>query len=227
VIYGKIKDKKLREAHGDRVRRAKRYLRYLPRRAVLHKYPLISRFSKSKWFARGAEAFVRAARKRFYLWSFRTAHAIPAIYVGSIISFMPIFGIQILVAFIASFVFRANVMIMVALQFITNPFTIGPIYGAAYYLGNFLLSGLPSYTPTFVDSTTIDTETVLTLGQTGMKWLKVFFHKFWVTSVGGMVIGYFFAFICSIIYRIVARKASTSHFFHPDSTNDDSGKKNP
>lgn len=191
------------------MRRAKRFLRYLPRRAVLHRYPFI------KFFA-------GTARKQPYLWSFRTQYVIPALYAGSIISFMPLYGVQIPLAFGAALLFRANLMVTVALQFITNPFTVIPIYTAAYHLGNFILSSLPAYTPPFLPEA-VDAETVGVLGEKGRKAVRLF----WATSVGGLVIGYFFAFITGIVYRISARKAATSHFFHSDSTNDDSGKKNP
>ncbi|HCR37111.1 MAG TPA: hypothetical protein DIU37_03070, partial [Opitutae bacterium] len=48
----------------SRIRRVKKLLRPLPRRANIHRYPFI------KWFA-------NAAHKRPYLWSFRTKEVTP------------------------------------------------------------------------------------------------------------------------------------------------------
>ena len=66
-----------REERFARLRRLKQFLRYMPRRAVFHKYPLIGRFAD-------------AARKRAYLWSFKTANLRPSFYAGSILSLLPV-----------------------------------------------------------------------------------------------------------------------------------------
>ncbi|MEO6004081.1 MAG: DUF2062 domain-containing protein [Opitutus sp.] len=105
-----------------RRRRAKQLLRFVPRRAVFHKYPLIGRFA----------AF---ARRRAYLWSFRSENMRPAFYAGSILSLLPVMGVQLPVALVLSLVLRANFMVMGGLQFITNPFTAAPIYYATHQLG--------------------------------------------------------------------------------------------
>ena len=54
-----------REARFARLRRLKQFLRFMPRRAVMHKYPVIGRFAE-------------AARKRAYLWSFKSTHVRPS-----------------------------------------------------------------------------------------------------------------------------------------------------
>lgn len=114
-------------AHHTRIRRVKRLLRFAPRRAVFHTYPLIGRFA----------AF---ARRRAYLWSFKTAHVRPAFYAGSILSFLPVMGVQLPLALILALVLRSNFMVMGGLQFITNPFTAAPIYYATYKLGEHVIS---------------------------------------------------------------------------------------
>ncbi|PJF37773.1 MAG: DUF2062 domain-containing protein, partial [Phototrophicales bacterium] len=112
----------------------------MPRRATLHNYPFIKFFAES-------------ARKRAYLWSFRVSEVIPAIYAGSIISFLPLYGIQIPLAFACALLFRANLMILVGLQFITNPVTIVPIYSLEYFLGDMVLKAFsPSAEPLLIAS---------------------------------------------------------------------------
>lgn len=105
-----------------RVRRVKRLLKFVPRRARFHTYPLVGRFSK-------------VARKRSHLWSFKTLHVRPALYLGSILSLLPFLGVQLPAAFALALLFRANFMILGGLQFITNPVTAVPIYYGTYQVG--------------------------------------------------------------------------------------------
>ncbi|AHF94287.1 hypothetical protein OPIT5_10665 [Opitutaceae bacterium TAV5] len=112
--------------HSDerfiRIRRVKRLLRFMPRRARLHKYPFIGRFAAS-------------ARKRGYLWSFKSAQVRPALYLGCVVNFLPILGAQIPIALILAIVFRLNFMVMGGLQIITNPLTAVPSYSLTYLVG--------------------------------------------------------------------------------------------
>lgn len=103
-------------------RALKRVLRFLPRRAVLHRYPLIGRFADS-------------LRPRSYLWSIRRPEVRRACYAGSVIAFLPLFGIQLPLALLAALLLRCNFMVMGGLQFITNPLTAGPIYFLTHALG--------------------------------------------------------------------------------------------
>ncbi len=105
-----------------RIRRIKKFLRPLPRRSNIHKYPVL------KWFA-------ETAYKRSYLWSFRGAEISSALFWGIWISMLPIVGIQMLVVFFISLLVRANLPLIVALQWISNPLTMGPIYFADYKIG--------------------------------------------------------------------------------------------
>lgn len=94
----------------------------MPRRAVMHKYPLVGRFAE-------------AARKRAYLWSLKPENMRPAFYAGSILSLLPVMGMQLPIALLLSLLLRANFMVLGGLQFITNPFTAAPIYYATHQLG--------------------------------------------------------------------------------------------
>lgn len=109
-----------------RIRRAKFWLRFMPRRARFHTYPVVGRFA----------AF---ARKRSYLWSFRYAELRPSFYVGSILSLMPALGVQLPIAFAVCLFFRTNFMVTGGLQFLTNPVTIWVVYPATYKVGETLL----------------------------------------------------------------------------------------
>lgn len=109
-----------------RRRRLRWLLKKLPRRANLDRYP-------------GLRRFAAAGRRRPYLWSFKRAHVLPAVYVGTVLALMPTYGIQFLIAFAAAIVFRANLTVMAALQLITNPLTIAPIYLFTDWLGMWLI----------------------------------------------------------------------------------------
>jgi uncharacterized protein (DUF2062 family) len=116
-----------RHKRHARIRRIKWLLRFAPRRARFHRYPLIGRFAD-------------IARQRDYLWSFRTESVRPAIYAGSILSLMPVLGFQAAIAFGLSLLLRANVMVLIGLQFITTPFTAPPIYYGTYHTGRTVLN---------------------------------------------------------------------------------------
>ncbi len=116
---------KHRLLHFARIRRAKFWLRYMPRRARFHTYPIVGRFA----------AF---ARPRSYLWRFSYPRIRPAFYFGSVLTLIPIPG-QLPLGFLLCLLFRTNFMIMGALQFVSNPAT-GPffLYGT-YKLGSITL----------------------------------------------------------------------------------------
>ena len=115
-------DNRAQGEHHARIRLTKHLLRYVPRRALFHKYPIVGRFAAE-------------ARKRAFLWSFKSAHVRPALYAGSILALQPILGVQLPVAFLCAVLLRLNVMVLGGLQFITNPFTAAPLYYGTYQLG--------------------------------------------------------------------------------------------
>lgn len=107
----------------------RRLLRPLPRRANLTRYPVL------KWFA-------EHARRAAFLWSFKRANVMPSLYVGSVLAFLPVYGLQILLGFGLALGLRGNLTVMVALQMITNPLTLGPIYYGTHSLGIALIGAL-------------------------------------------------------------------------------------
>ena len=110
----------------QRRKRVRALLKPLPRKANVRRYPVI------KWFA-------GFAHKRQYLWSFKNAPVVRAIYIGSLLAYLSSYGTQILIAVVAAFLGRANLTVLVGLQMIVNPFSIGPIYLATYTLGSWLI----------------------------------------------------------------------------------------
>lgn len=104
----------------------KRWLRPLPRRANVGRYPVI------KWFA-------DAARKRPWLWSFHRREVMVSLYAGSVLALLPTYGLQLLLGFALAVWLRGNLAVMTALQMVVNPLTIVPIYGATLVLGHIVL----------------------------------------------------------------------------------------
>lgn len=188
-----------------RIRRVKKLLRYLPRKATLHNYPFI------KFFA-------NTARKRHYLWSFKSKEVIPALYAGFILTFLPLIGVQIPIAFALALIFRANLMILVALQFISNTFTLVPIYTADYYIGHYIFSlfgsepaaSLENIKGFFSEIEIWETLKNLSFSQVlnaGKKSMGAFRDM----MLGGAIIGYICGLISVMLYRLLVKKVSNNH----------------
>lgn len=102
--------------------RARRILRRLPRKSNVHRYPILKYFGT--WL------------KRFpFLWSYKGPFTTRAIYLGSVITFLPIMGGQIFFGAALAVVLRANLPITTGLQFISNPLTGPAMYLASYQVG--------------------------------------------------------------------------------------------
>lgn len=109
-----------------RRRRLRRWLRPLPRRANVDRYPVI------KWFA-------DAARRRPYLWSFKRPQVLASLYAGSVLALLPVYGLQVAIGLALAIGVRGNLTVMIALQMITNPLTLAPIYVGTHALGRWLI----------------------------------------------------------------------------------------
>ncbi len=164
-------DRASRARRHDRIRRAKQFLRPLPRKATLHRWPILNRFAKT-------------ARKRPYLWSFREREVSVALYLGFVIAFLPLVGIQFLLALAAAWTLRANLPVIIGAQLTTNVLTMGPIYFVLNRFGSELI-GLFGLTP--VEAT----------------WS----HSVYASVLGGLVAGVGIAFILDLVYRFVFAQA--------------------
>lgn len=170
-----------------RIRRIKRWMRPLPRRSNIHKYPVL------KWFS-------KTAYNKSYLWSFKGSEIKPALFWGMIVSFSPLVGLQMLIVFFIALFMRANLPVIVALQWISNPLTMGPIYFADYKIGQILLElfGLkvkkkPFFSPEY------DWENFK------MKEILKLLDTFPPMLVGGAVIGVFFGVASIFLYNVLAK----------------------
>lgn len=143
----------------------------MPRRGNLERYPVL------KWFA-------AAARKRPYLWSFKTSSCTPAFICGSIIAFLPLMGIQIPLAFLGALALRANFPIFIVLQGISNPLTVTFLYPAYYLLGKRVMM-------------------FLGLGQD----LNPIFRNINATFIGGAIIGLVVGLTLNLLYRLMVYEA--------------------
>lgn len=192
-----VEESELNETKWRRIRRVKKWLRPLPRRATLHRYPILKIFADS-------------ARKRIYLWSFRVDNVVPAIYAGCILTLMPLYGFQILGAFLLALWLRANLPILVGLQVVSNPITVFPIWFSAYQIGRIFL-GLIGIQVDPLNRT----EVRILLdnfihGAWGEKFNQLFV-VFTVTSLGAVILGTFFGLLGSTLYRIAANRTATSY----------------
>jgi uncharacterized protein (DUF2062 family) len=192
-----VEESELNQTKWRRIRRVKKWLRPLPRRTNIQSYPIL------KFFA-------EATRRRTYIWSFRVENAVPAIYAGSILTLMPLYGIQLPIAFLLALLLRANLPILVGLQVVSNPLTILPIWFAAYQIGQMILSVIGLR----VDPLNREEVSILLDNFINAAWDDKFDNLatvFSVTSLGAIVMGIFFGLTASFAYRIVANRTATSY----------------
>jgi uncharacterized protein (DUF2062 family) len=134
--------------HFARIRRVKWILRFMPRRARFHTYPLVGRFA----------GFARA---RSYLWTFSYPQIRPAFYLGSVLTLLPVVA-QLPIAFGLCLLFRTNFMILGGLQFASNLLTLPFIFAGCYQIGMFVLraTGLEHFADKIPLSVAADTALV-------------------------------------------------------------------
>ncbi len=78
------------------------------------------------------------------LWHM-TQHSVSgAVALGLFAAMLPI-PFQMLVGFVLALALRVNIALTMAMIFITNPLTMGPIFYAAYELGSWLLGTPPAF----------------------------------------------------------------------------------
>ena len=59
--------------------------------------------------------------------------------IGMFIAWLPLIGLQMLLVLGLTFIFRANKVVGLPIVWISNPFTLGPIYYPSYLLGSVML----------------------------------------------------------------------------------------
>lgn len=184
----------------------------MPRRARFHTYPFVGRFA----------AF---ARKRNYLWTFRYNQLRPSLYAGSILALLPLYGLQLPLAFLVCLLFRTNFMVLGGLQFITNPVTIAPVYYGTYRLGVWVIesSGFGrSDTPVLLSE-----NVPLDLPGTGLapaeedhfhdpdtgqpRWSPRFGTRVNALILGGLIAGTILGTVLDLLWRILVLPAAKLH----------------
>lgn len=187
---------RLNRRRRERIARVKRILRWMPRRSNVHRYPVL------KWFA-------KATFKRSYLWSFRVRAAVPALYAGSILALLPIYGIQLPAAVGLAFLVRANLPILFSLQFITNPLTVLPAYFTSYQVGKVVLAlfGVSGPNVNMAEMKAfLDTIRTHDLG-VNLKYLATLWS---ITCLGSLILGVFLATVGAAIYKVAAYEVGVS-----------------
>lgn len=197
-----------RQDRHTRFRRWKQLMRFVPRRAAMHRYPLIGRFAAM-------------ARKRAYLWSFKPQNLRPAFYAGSILSVMPVMGVQLPLAFILALLLRANFMVLGGLQFITNPVTAVPIYLTTYELGSNIIRwsgfGESIPIPEHLDTTTSTLPPRLEAARPGpppsgeVHWGRRIGTKINALVIGGAIIGTLLGVLLDFTWRFLLERFGPKH----------------
>jgi len=207
-----------RQERFARIRRAKWLLRFVPRRARFHRYPVIGRFAD-------------IARKRDHLWSFRTESVRPAIYSGSILALMPVLGIQTPIAFLLALLLRANVMVLIGLQFITTPITAPALYFATYHVGRTTMEAVGFDTQShqvadqdelFREIEALEDESAK-LGDATPAPTRRWTTMIYSLVTGGFILGGFIAVVLDLIWRFLSGQADARRIRkfqnrHSDST---------
>lgn len=116
-----------------------------------------------------------------------TPHHIAAgVFVGTVVAYQPIVGLQMVVGAIACRLLRVSVVASLPLAWITNPFTVIPIFYATYKLGAVFVGGSASYDDVRSVFTAIDQ---LGCWQGTVQGTRLLADIFWPMVVGGAIVG--------------------------------------
>jgi uncharacterized protein (DUF2062 family) len=170
-----------------RIKFVKKFLRHMPRKSSIHKYPVLNKFA-------------HAAKKRSYLWSFRVPEVVPAFYIGWIITLMPLpYVVHVIMAFFAALICRANVAILVFLPILSNIATFLFFWAVTYKVGAYAVHWLGTGTEVLPIITTFDRNAILQYG-------KFTVRIFATITLGAIILGPLLGAICSGIYKYYAQK---------------------
>ena len=113
---------------------------------------------------------------------------------------LPIVGIQMLVVFFLAMIVRANLPIIIALQWISNPLSMGPIYFADYQIGRifFRLVGIK-----YEKNKLLSAE--FNWSDFSFSDLNNLLDTFPPMFVGGSIIGISFGVIAVFLYKVMSK----------------------
>jgi uncharacterized protein (DUF2062 family) len=109
----------------------------MPRR-FFRKFAVKRDFLRGQWYL----APFRHLLHDHNLWGIRRRTVVPAVAIGLFVAFMPFPGHPITASLVA-LAFRVNIPIAALTTFVSNPFTMGPMYYLAHRLGTALLGTGP------------------------------------------------------------------------------------
>lgn len=165
-----------------------------------------------------------SARKFLYrriLHADDTPHRIAlGVALATFVAFTPTVGIQTILALGVAALFRANKAVCIPIVWITNPVTMGPIYGACWWLGKLLTPG-----STTGDFAAMEHRLRETAASDAGWWSQIFSYEFWAGIfhlmldmgtelwIGCLVVGVFFGLLLYFLsyYGIVGYRRRKSH----------------
>lgn len=190
-------EQRLRKQRFERIARTKRLLRWLPRHSNVHTYPVL------KWFA-------NSARKRLYLWSFRVQRVVPALWAGCVLSLLPLYGVQLVIAVGLAFLLRCNLPILFGLQFISNPLTLIPLYYANYQVAR-IVANLFGYAPPPLNQAEMARLVHSVIAGDLPHSAEFLARVFALTSLGGLILGLALGALTVTAYNLSAREVARSY----------------
>jgi uncharacterized protein (DUF2062 family) len=167
-----------------RLRRMKWFMRHLPRRSQLAKIPIVGRL-------------MGHARQAKFLWSFHMEEIAPAFLVGWVITLSPFFGLHTLLVVLCVFLFRANIIIPLALQLVSTPLTLPILWPVLHAVGKFCVHHL-SRGPAVAAS--LAYHPIVDAGQ-------VFARGVALIALGGILVGFACTFVSIAVYAIFFRSS--------------------
>lgn len=186
--------KEWEEFRIQRFRVTKKWMKYFPSRVTLRKNFLFKKF--------GSVLLDKVPQ----LWSFSYQPMRAAYFAGWILTWWPVVGIQIPLAILLAVLFRANVLLLIALQMISNPFTVPFMYPLEFSLGKWIVSLFPFHSD-FIEQASL--KGMLSALKSG-SWEQLFsigFGGFLLACLGGTLIGTVCAYISCRIHKRILRNS--------------------
>ncbi len=130
------------------------------------------------------------------IWHFHRRSAAGAAFIGLFVTFLPV-PMHMLIAAAMAIAARCNLPLAVALVWVNNPLTMGPVYFFAYKLGSWLMG----------------TELTVTEVHVDFAWLRERFDEiWWPLLLGGLVCGWVAGLAAYAIVRVGWRIRVVRHW---------------
>jgi uncharacterized protein (DUF2062 family) len=151
----------------------------------------------------------RRRLRRFLNWLIRLRGSPQAIArgvaIGMIVAFTPTIGFQTLIALSIATLLNANRPVSIVPTWLTNPFTIPPVYAFTYYLGSFFWPGPePASVTRAMHAAAEDLESLdfLALREQIGVFLDLGMDVFMPMWIGGLIVG---SIAAAILYPLTLR----------------------